>query len=104
MTQRNRPARLGRESALNPRNESDSLVGKVFDFTNQSDCRHYIEALLISRLLAPDDGETQRLERAMFHQSDGAMHNLIAANREAYEAFDQQASVLLEKLKSDLVL
>ncbi len=91
---------LGRAENLDDmEQESCSIIGEFGDLTFEANRVAYIEAMILSRVIPPLDGESDRLEFAFMKLPRSTMNELIATQRKLYEAFRQDATIVLETLK-----
>lgn len=91
---------LGRvEDLAHTEQECGSVIGEFGDLTFEENRVAYIEAMILDRVIPPMDGDTNRLESAFMKLPRRTMDELIATQRKLYEAFRQDAAIVLDKLK-----
>ena len=87
------------EGLAHTEQESGSVIGEFGDLAFEENRVAYIEAMILDRVIPPMDGEPNRLEFAFMKLPRRTMNELIATQRKLYEAFRQDAAIVLETLK-----
>jgi len=74
-------------------------MGEFGDLTFEANRIAYIEAMILDRVIPAMGGKPNRLEAAFMKLPRSTMNELIATQIKLYEAFRQDAAIVLETLK-----
>ncbi len=95
---------LGRiEDITDTEQESCSIVREFGDISFEENRIAYIEAMILSRVIPPLDGQSNRLEAAFMKLPRRTMNELIATQGKLYEAFRKQAAIVLKGLEDSYI-